>query len=131
MGNQQVSLDLIPIPIGNNYYCDVVGNIYSTNRGKLKVLSSYTHYGNKSRNPYKRVKLAGKLYLVHRLVLAAHLGRPLKRDELVNHLDGNGANNALSNLELVTHKQNVAHAKENGLYCSGREWYKARGNFRD
>jgi hypothetical protein len=37
----------------------------------------------------------------HRLVMEQHLGRPLRPDELVHHIDGNKENNDLSNLQLL------------------------------
>lgn len=37
----------------------------------------------------------------HRLVMEQFLGRMLRSDEIVHHKDGNPANNALSNLELM------------------------------
>lgn len=36
----------------------------------------------------------------HRLVMAIWVGRPLRRTEVVNHIDHNPANNVRSNLEL-------------------------------
>lgn len=38
----------------------------------------------------------------HRYVMEEHLGRPLRRDEQVHHRDGNKANNAIENLQIVT-----------------------------
>lgn len=43
----------------------------------------------------------GKL-LVHRLVMEKMLGRKLKRDELVHHIDGNPLNFEPDNLEVIT-----------------------------
>lgn len=126
MGDQQVSPILIPIPDLSNYFIDVSGNIYSTNRGNyLRLLRTRVHYG-RSKSPYLRVKVGGKNALLHRIVASIHLGRQLSNVEQVNHLDGNTLNNSLHNLQVVSHRENVAHAVANKLYCSGEEWYKAR-----
>lgn len=38
----------------------------------------------------------------HRFVMATHIGRPLKRKEIVHHRDNNPENNTIDNLELMT-----------------------------
>lgn len=130
MGNQQVKLteqDLLKVPEMPNYFVDLQGNIYSTARSILpKKLNPYKHYG-KSKNPYMRVKLKNKLYMLHRVIASIHLGRQLHKNEVVNHIDANTTNNALVNLEVVSHRENVHHAVSNNLYCSGKDWYAARG----
>lgn len=129
MDNQQVrqtKLDLLQIPEMDNYFVDTNGNIYSNKRSKaFKMLTPYTHYG-KSKNPYMRIKVNNKLYLQHRLIAAVHIGRQLRKDEVVNHIDGNTINNKLCNLEVVSQHENVQHAVQNNLYCSGSAWHKAR-----
>ena len=49
----------------------------------------------------------GKVYL-HRHVASLKLGRWLRKDEVVHHIDGNKENNRPSNLEAMT---NSAHGK--------------------
>lgn len=48
--------------------------------------------------------------LEHRLVMSEHLGRPLKRHEVVHHIDGDHQNNALDNLSLYS--SNAQHLAE-------------------
>ena len=55
-----------------------------------------------------------KTHLVHALVARAFLG-PRPKGAQVNHKDGVKSNNRLGNLEYVTPKQNIAHAKRLGL----------------
>jgi len=51
------------------------------------------------------VKINGRGKQLHRLIIEENLGRPLLRTEFVHHKDGNGLNNALDNLEVLTAKQ--------------------------
>ena len=55
-----------------------------------------------------------KACLVHRLVWECFVGE-IPQGMQINHKDGNKSNNCLSNLELVTPKQNMSHAVETGL----------------
>lgn len=125
MDNQQVST-LTPIPDLSGYFHDGHGNIYSTRRGKLKKLSLMPH-GGKTRKVYYRVKVENKLRFVHRLVASCDYGSQIPSHLHVNHKDGDTTNNTPDNLEVVTHYENAQHAKRTGLYCSGQDWYKARG----
>jgi hypothetical protein len=73
--------------------------------------------------PYKytRVTLTGpngyRVYPVHRLVALAFVDGYFD-GAMVNHIDGVTNNNVASNLEWVTHVQNIAHAKETGLLAN-------------
>jgi len=128
MANQQVSLEnLYKIALLGGYYHDNKGNIYSTVRGgKLRQLSLIPH-GGKTKKTYYRVKVKGRLWMVHHLVLIEKMGRFLSKDESGNHINGNTEDNSRDNLEISTHAEQVAHAVQTKLYCSGNEWRKARG----
>lgn len=43
----------------------------------------------------------------HRVVMEQHLGRPLRSDEIVHHIDGNKHNNDIANLQLVTRSEHA------------------------
>jgi transposase-like protein len=62
--------------------------------------------------PMRRGKMG--YVLEHRLVMAEFLGRPLRRSETVHHIDGDKANNAISNLEL----RHGVHAQGVRLRCA-------------
>src|SRR5688500_4745878 len=44
-------------------------------------------------NGYLVVRRGGRNHLVHRLVMEQHIGRPLRRGEVVHHINGNRSDN--------------------------------------
>ena len=65
--------------------------------------------------------------MLHRLVAEAFVDNPNNLPE-VNHKDGNKLNNAATNLEWVTRKQNAKHAAEMGLTAKGDKVASAKLN---
>lgn len=101
-------------------------------RPKEKVLRDF-NIGSGYR--YVTLSVGGRRtnMLVHRAVALAFIGEPKIGDE-VNHKNGDKTDNRAANLEWVSHKQNIAHARnvlgaesskkrvicvgDEGVYCS-------------
>ena len=54
-----------------------------------------------------------KVLKQHRMLAIAYLPNPDGKPH-INHIDSDRSNNELSNLEWVTHRENMLHARENG-----------------
>jgi hypothetical protein len=84
----------------------------------------FSHKTNKFKKPfndqvgYVRIQLyqdnKKKNYSLHRLIANTYICNPNNKPQ-VNHIDGNKANNRVSNLEWVTSKENMQHSYDKGL----------------
>ena len=55
----------------------------------------------------------------HRYVMQQFLGRKLKKNEVVHHIDGNKSNNNIENLQLMTKEEHSRyHAKKQNCFNS-------------
>ena len=78
--------------------------------GRIKTSRGITYTPVPESSGYVRVIINNKHYYMHRLVaIAFKLPRKEGQNE-VNHIDRNPANNKLSNLEYVTHSENMRHS---------------------
>lgn len=106
------------------YKIDTSGNVYSTpSDGKPnKILKQEVIKRNHTN--YRRVTLSknGKVkrFQVHRLVMATFNFVDDMENLHVNHIDNNGENNSLENLEWVTHKENMKHSSSQGRQDKSR-----------
>ena len=87
------------------------GRIWSYSRNKFLKLET-------DKCGYQRVLLSDnegkrKKYMVHRIVYEAVTGEPIPKNLEINHIDENKDNNARSNLELLSHKENVNYGSRN------------------
>lgn len=74
---------------------------------------------------YKFVRVGKKSYPLHRVIASVFIPNPGNKPE-VNHIDCNKTNNAVSNLEWVTRKENACHAGEHGRFKKNTKNSKGR-----
>ena len=106
-----------PFPgLSTKYMVSDHGNIRHVKSDKNRVLML-------DKLGYLRVTLrvgnyASKTYKVHRVVAEAFLKNKHDGYNEVNHIDGNKANNKVSNLEWSNRSLNIKHAFDTGLQVS-------------
>ena len=98
-----------------NYSVSNLGRVRNDITGKIRKPTKCGGY-NGNGGVYLCVGLSGslngqKLFTIHRLVATAFIPNPDQKTD-VNHIDGDKFNNVVSNLEWVSHKQNMDHARE-------------------
>ena len=107
------------IPEYSNYQVSNLGNVRNMNYHREKRIKQLAFIPDS--DGYLQVKLCKngivKLKRVHRLVADAFIDNPLNKEQ-VNHIDGNKRNNAITNLEWATSKENMQHAFKTGLMAN-------------
>jgi hypothetical protein len=77
------------------------GRSYAPRIGRRVTEQGYVVVRVDDDDPMVSMRTKSEYIPEHRLVMARHLGRPLEPFEYVHHRDGDRANNALANLQLV------------------------------
>lgn len=69
------------------------------------------------KNNYREIWVKGRGYVrEHRLVMEKHLGRRLDKTEEIHHIDGDGLNNELYNLMILSKSEHLKLEHRNGRY---------------
>ncbi len=71
--------------------------------GKIKDVAGYIRVYKPS-HPYC---FSGGYVLEHRLIMEKHIGRLLKKNEIVHHINGNKSDNRIENLFVTTRKRHL------------------------
>ncbi len=90
-------------------------NDFKRNRAYIKVIGEKVLKQFSDNNGYMTINLHGKRFRVHRLVANAFIPK-IKGKNIINHIDGNKANNYVYNLEWCSYKENSIHAVKIGLH---------------
>lgn len=74
-----------------------------------------TRSGSRKVN-YIEVRINGKRFKKHRVVMEGYLGRELLPNEIVHHIDGNGLNNTIANLKVMKKSEHSRLHLKDGLH---------------
>lgn len=121
------------IPGAESYKVSNKGRVISLNYGRTgqeRILSAF-----KGSDGYMRLSIVlfekRKTVLVHQIVAMAFLNhKPCGHKMVVNHIDFNRSNNNLSNLELITARENLnqKHRQNTSKYV-GVHWCKTKNKY--
>ncbi len=113
----------VPFRIFNGYNVYANGKISKNTIMKTTIISGYESVN---------LSMNGKVkhYFVHRLVAECFIPQIDPKKDKVNHKDGNKFNNDVSNLEWVTHQENMRHAVDIlGMNKKAISQYDLNGTF--
>jgi len=88
--------------------CKIKRKSFCNRECQYKYLKNKNSWGFKKNNtstknnPYKRIFKNGKYIKEHRLIMENHIGRILKKEEYIHHINGDHSDNRIENLQIVS-----------------------------
>lgn len=112
-----------------DYLISDFGFIRSYKFGRLKILIPYIN------NKYFEIQLSKngktKSFTIHSLVAQGFLGHKIGgHDLVVDHIDKDTFNNQVSNLRVITHRENLSRTKRGSSKYTGVYWCKTNRRWR-
>jgi hypothetical protein len=98
--------------------------------GSVKKSQIGKHVGTLTAKGYLRARIRGKAIMVHRLAWILYHGS--EPSEFIDHINGNRADNRISNLRLATSCENARNSKlrcDNLQKAKGVSWHKHTQRF--
>lgn len=87
--------------------------------GRLERINAPPGSGWINANGYKTVRHNGKSVHLHRLIMEEQIGRLLKPDEVVHHVNGDKLDNRIENLQIMTFAEHTAEHHRRGDISNG------------
>ena len=115
------------------YYCSATGHLFWKSRlsNEFKTVPACKTWNSRFANKpagydssadskgrkYRKVQIAGKNYYAHRIIMSMESDVPHGME--IDHINGNGIDNRLSNLRVVTSSENSKNLRNTGKNKSG------------
>lgn len=95
-----------------NHFCDPICQRKWYSQNLTKERNPRWRGGRVLFGKYWSIRIGKKYILEHRYLMEKKIGRPLKKDEHVHHINGDRHDNRLSNLKLIKCSDHVQHHAE-------------------
>lgn len=105
---------------------------YDPETGDLTETSTGEAAGWINESGYRYAQVGDRNYLQHRIAWALHYGDWPPKGKKIDHINGIGSDNRISNLRLATHSQNLANSrrsKNNRSGYKGVYFHKGQGKW--
>lgn len=112
--SREEKLGVTPAYLHENFYCEDGKLFRKAGHGSRRL----NFWEWSIRGPYRRIKIKGAQFQVHRLIWIMHNGF-IPVDKVIDHINREQLDNRIENLRCVTHRQNMLNKEA----CDARDKY--------